>query len=94
MVEENKQDNWSIYFNNVVAQPAYLNPRVLPNSILDKIDFRLPNVKYTNNESNMLDLFVKYTKSLDKIRNTNVLDVCPELSDLFVSDQLQDNVSS
>ena len=92
--EENKQDNWSIYFNNVVAQPAYLNPRVLPNSILDKIDFRLPNVKYTNNESNMLDLFVKYTKSLDKIRNTNVLDVCPELSDLFVSDQLQDSVSS
>ena len=89
-----KQDHWSIYFNNVVAQPAYLNPRVLPNSVLEKIDFKLPNVKYTNNESNMLDLFVKYTKSLDKIRNTNVLDVCPEFINLFVSDQQQDNVSS
>ena len=81
--EENKKDNWSIYFNNVVAQPAYLNPRVLPNEILDKIDFRLPNVNYTNNESNLLELFVNYTKSLDKIRNTNVLDVCPEFNSLF-----------
>ena len=24
--EDNKQENWEIYFNNVVATPAYLNP--------------------------------------------------------------------
>ena len=40
---------WSIYFNNVVATPAYLNPRVLPNKILEKIDVKFPNINYTNN---------------------------------------------
>ena len=82
--EENKKDNWEIYFNNVVATPAYLNPRVLPNKILDKIDFRFPNINYTNNDSKLLDTFVNYTKDSDKIRDTNVLDHCPELTDLFV----------
>ena len=82
--EENKKDNWEIYFNNVVATPAYLNPRVLPNKILDKIDFRFPNINYTNNDSKLLDTFVNYTKDLDKIRDTNILDHCPELTDLFV----------
>ena len=82
--EENKQDNWEIYFTNVVATPAYLNPQVLPNSVLDKIDFRFPNINYNSkDDSNLLDLFVKYTKDLDKIRNENVLDYCPELSPLF-----------
>ena len=81
--EENKQANWEIYFNNVVATPAYLNPRILPNKIFDKINFRLPNINYTNNGSNLLDTFINYTKDLDKIRNTNVLDHCPELSSLF-----------
>lgn len=81
-----KQDHWSIYFNNVVAQPAYLNPRILPNDILNKIDFKLPNINYTQDDllSKHVDLFVNYTKDLDKIRNTNVIDYCPELKDLFV----------
>ena len=81
-----KQDHWSIYFNNVVAQPAYLNPRILPNNILDEIDFKLPNINYTQDDllSKHVDLFVNYTKDLDKIRNTNVIDYCPELKDLFV----------
>jgi hypothetical protein len=82
--EENKQDNWEIYFTNVVVTPPYLNPQVLPNSVLDKIDFRFPNIKYTSkDDSKLLDTFVKYTKDLDKIRNENVLDYCPELSFLF-----------
>ena len=67
-----------------MAPPAYLNQRVLPNKILDKIDFRFPNINYTNNDSKLLDTFVNYTKDLDKIRDTNVLDHCPELTDLFV----------
>ncbi len=84
--EENKKENWEIYFNNVVATPAYLNPRVLPNKILDKIDFRFPNINYVQDErlGKLLDTFVNYTKDLDKIRDTNVLDHCPELTDLFV----------
>jgi len=82
--EENKKDNWSIYFNNVVAQPAYLNPQILPNNILDKIDFRFPNINYTSkDDSKQLELFVKYTKDLDKLRNENVLNYCPELKELF-----------
>ena len=82
--EENKKDNWSIYFNNVVAQPAYLNPQILPSNILDKIDFRFPNINYTSkDDSKQLDLFVKYTKDLDKLRNENVLNYCPELKELF-----------
>lgn len=82
--EENKKDNWSIYFNNVVAQPAYLNPQILPNNILDKINFRFPNINYTSkDDSKQLELFVKYTKDLDKLRNENVLNYCPELKELF-----------
>ena len=81
--EDNKQENWEIYFNNVVATPAYLNPRVLPNTVFDKIDFRLPNINYTNNGSNLLGTFINFTKDLDNLRDTNILDVCPELSSLF-----------
>ena len=83
--EENKQDNWEIYFNNVVTAPPYLNPRVLPNEILDKIDFRLPKINYTQSElaPKYIDAFVNYTNDLDKIRNTSVLDYCPELTPLF-----------
>ena len=78
-----KQKHWSIYFNNVVVQPSYLNPRVLPNSILDAITNKIEGINYTNNEMNDTDLFVRYTKDLDKIRKTNVLNYCPELSSLF-----------
>ena len=80
--DANKKDNWEIYFKNVVTTPWYLNPRVLPNTILDKIDFRFPNINYTNNGSSA-DTFVRYTKDLDKIRNTDILKVCPELNSLF-----------
>ena len=82
--DANKKDNWSIYFNNVVAQPAYLNPRVLPNEILHNIKHKLPNITYEQNNSKLLDMFVNYTKDLDKIRDTSVLNFCPELKDLFV----------
>jgi len=91
-----KQDHWSIYFNNVVAQPAYLNPRILPNNILQNIDYKLPNVNYTQDDflGKHVNKFVNFTRDLDRIRNTNVLDYCPELTDLFESDQQQGNESS
>jgi len=73
-----KQQNFELYFSNVVTQPAYLNPSLLPNSILKDTD-------YVNNQhlSNQLPIFIKYTRALDEIRKTNVLDVCPELEELF-----------
>ena len=80
--DKNKKSNWDIYFKNVVTTPWYLNPRVLPNNILEKINFKFPHINYTNNGSNV-DTFVNYTKDLDKIRNTDVLKVCPELDSLF-----------
>lgn len=81
----NKKSNWEIYFNNVVAAPPYLNPRILPNSILENIDYKLDNINYTQDSflGKHLDKFVGYTKDLDSIRNTNILDYCPELSPLF-----------
>jgi len=89
-----KQDNWDIYFNNVVAAPPYLNPRVLPNEILQAINYKLPNINYTQKENSELYLkgLVYYTQRLDKIRNTNVLDYCPELVSLFERDLMQGSV--
>ena len=83
--DANKKDNWSIYFNNVVAQPAYLNPRILPNEILQNINYKLSNINYTQDEflGKHVEKFVNYTKDLDNIRNTSVLDYCPELNSLF-----------
>ena len=91
-----KQDHWSIYFNNVVAQPPYLNPRILPNDILQSIEYKLPNVNYTQDVflGKHIDKFINFTKDLDRIRDTNVLDYCPELTDLFVLDQQQGNENS
>ena len=90
-----KQDNWDIYFNNVVAAPPYLNPRVLPNEILESIQYKLHNINYTQKENSELYLkgLVYFTQRLDKIRNTNVLDYCPELASLFEQDLTQDSVS-
>ena len=89
-----KQDNWDIYFNNVVAAPPYLNPRVLPNEILESIEYKLPNINYTQKENSELYLkgLVYFTQRLDKIRNTNVLDYCPELASLFERDLTQGSV--
>lgn len=79
------KDNYSIYFNNVVATPPYLNPRILPNEVLQNIDYKLPNINYTQDANlvKMLPTFINFTRDLDKLRNTDVLDVCPELSSLF-----------
>jgi len=89
-----KQDNWDIYFNNVVAAPPYLNPRVLPNEILERIQYKLPNINYTQKENSELYLkgLVYFTQRLDKIRNTNVLNYCPELASLFEQDLTQGSV--
>ena len=89
-----KQDNWDIYFNNVVAAPPYLNPRVLPNEILESIEYKLPNINYTQKENSELYLkgLIYFTQRLDKIRNTNVLDYCPELASLFEQDLTQGSV--
>lgn len=74
VIDWNKK--YEIYFNNVVTTPDYLNPRLLPNSILN-------GTGYTNDSSLSIDKFVDFTRKLDSIRGTNVLDVCPELYSIF-----------
>lgn len=67
---------YEIFFNNVVTTPDCLNPRILPNSILQ-------GTGYINDNSLSLDEFVNFTHTLDNIRGTNVLSVCPELEPIF-----------
>lgn len=81
-----KKDNYSIYFNNVVATPSYLNPSLLPQSILDvarehnNIDI---NYSHDSELRHLLPTFVSFTKDLDTLRETDVLAVCPEFKQLF-----------
>lgn len=86
--DTSKKENYSIYFNNVVATPAYLNPRLLPNDILNyaKSLKNFENINYSQDENlkKLLPTFINFTKDLDSIRNTDVLSVCPELKSLFV----------
>lgn len=67
---------YEIFFNNVVTTPEYLNPCILPDTILN-------GTGYTNDSSLDLSKFVEFTRKLDSIRGTSVLDVCPELSSIF-----------
>lgn len=83
-----KKDNFSIYYNNVVATPNYLNPRILPNEILQtgKELNNIETINYTQDPtlSYLLPTFIDFTRDLDNIRGTDVLEVCPELKSLFV----------
>ncbi len=70
--------NHEIYFTNVVATPEYLNPTLLSDDVLKDTRF-----KHDPNMQKYVDVFVKYTKSLDELRNTDILSVCPELASYF-----------
>lgn len=73
-----KQDNFELFFTNMVVTPSYLNPCVLPDYILEGTGY-----KHDPALDGDLQMFIDYTKALDEIRGTNVLDVCPELDTLF-----------
>jgi MoaA/NifB/PqqE/SkfB family radical SAM enzyme len=74
----NRTSRNELFFNNVVTTPEYLNPSLLPNDILYGTGFT-----HDSNLTNQLDVFVKYTRHLDELRNTDILEVCPELSSIF-----------
>lgn len=67
-----------IHFSNVVAQPNYLSPTILSDDILKDTGF-----KHDSNLDDLVDVFVRYTRSIDELRGTNILDVCPELVSYF-----------
>jgi hypothetical protein len=60
---------------------------LLPQDILDyaKSISVTPHINYTHDKllTDLQPTFVSFTRDLDKIRNTDVLDVCPELGKLF-----------
>lgn len=80
--------NWEIYFNNVVTTPHYLNPSILPQKILDKANANndIPGINYVHNLNlaTYFKTFIDYTKDLDKIRQENLLSVCPEFEEYYV----------
>lgn len=73
-----QKPKYQLYTNNVVTNPKYLNPTILPDEILKDTEF-----KHNPTLSNELEVFIEYTRTLDAIRGTNVLDVCPEFEQLF-----------
>lgn len=83
-----KKDNFSIYYNNVVATPNYLNPRLLPNDILNvgKELNKVGTINYSQDPTlaSLIPTFVNFTRDLDNIRGTDILEVSPELKSLFV----------
>lgn len=72
-----KKPHYELYVNNVVTTPAYLNPQILPEHILDGTGYR------HKDSPAALEQFVDFTRKVDELRGTDVLDVCPELSSLF-----------
>lgn len=82
-----KLDNYEIYHLNIVATPEYLNPSILPQNILDNARQlnNTQNINYTQNKQleHLIPTFVDFTRDLDKLRNTDILTVCPELKELF-----------
>jgi len=72
-----KKNNYELYLNNVVTTPSYLCPTILPSNILKGTNY----TEITDHAN--LQKFIDFTNALDGIRNTNVLDVCPELESLF-----------
>jgi MoaA/NifB/PqqE/SkfB family radical SAM enzyme len=72
-----KKPHYELYVNNVVTTPAYLNPQILPERILDGTGYRHKDSPI------QLEQFVDFTRKVDELRGTDILDVCPELSSLF-----------
>ena len=81
-------------FTTICNQPAYLSPMNLPDNLRDQAVERLSIYddfkklvksmnKRTFNEEQW-DIFINYTKDLDKLRGDNVVEAVPELKEYFV----------
>lgn len=82
-------------FDCLVADPAYLNINIMPDAlkqkaidIIDQKNYKSLNIirtgltKSSYNEKQW-NLFIKFTKELDKMRNTDIREVVPELKEYF-----------
>lgn len=76
--ESIRRSNFELHLSNIVTTPGYLNPCLLPDNILQGTGYQC-----SADLSEELPRFIEFTKAVDQLRDTNVLDVCPELSSLF-----------
>lgn len=90
-------DHFSTYyrFDCMVTIPTYLDINILPKYIKNRALNKLkkcdhpalePIIKALKNnisKTEELDLFVQFTKELDKIRKTDIKKIIPQLGDLF-----------
>lgn len=72
-----KKSNYELYLSNVVTMPPYLDPSILPEHLLEGTGFE------SQDRPKDLETFISYTRKLDELRGTNILDVCPEFKELF-----------
>jgi MoaA/NifB/PqqE/SkfB family radical SAM enzyme len=73
-----KESNFELHLSNIVTSPSYLNPCILPDDLLNGTGFQ-----HDPNLAGNLESFIEFTKDLDRLRGTNILDVCPEFSRFF-----------
>ena len=80
-------------FNTICNEPNYLNPLNIPYELRFDIINKLENINdFTNFNTSLKsfkfdielwNIFVNFTKDLDKLRNENVLNYIPEFSEYF-----------
>lgn len=82
-------------FGQIVLNPKFLNPLILPDTIKQSVANNTPYIEYKNfittdtkklnitNQDLHLKQFAKYTKELDKIRNESLLDIEPRFGELL-----------
>lgn len=89
------RDPDSFKFDCMVTNPSYLDITIMPDGlkkkavkIIEEKNYKSLNIiknslLNSSYDRNKWKLFIEYTKALDKMRNTNVLDVVPELEIWF-----------
>jgi len=80
-------------FTTICNQPDYLSPINLPDKLKSKcienlnsikdFDTLVTSMKQTKFDNNKWDIFCRFTKELDRMRNTNILDHLPEMEPWF-----------
>ena len=81
-------------FNLLVTKPAYLDPNNMPPHVKQRVletwdkgyhslDFMRENLHKTKYKEDQWQLFKNFTRDLDDIRKTNVLDYIPQLEGEF-----------
>ena len=80
-------------FTTICNQPDYLSPINIPNNLKEKCYDKLNNIKdfdhllksmqETKFDNHKWDIFCRFTKELDNIRKTNILEHLPEMEPWF-----------